>query len=243
MNSVLILGASADTARGIARTYAKAGWKVILAARRHERLAPDVADLKIRYGVEASAVEFDALDVAGHAGFLDSLGELPSTVISVVGFMGEQGHSERHPGAAALVMESNYVGPATLLGEAAQRMIARGTGVIVGISSVAGERGRASNYVYGSAKAGFTAFLSGLRNRLHGTGVSVITVLPGYVETRMTESIATPKLLTAAPEEVGDAIFKAEAYRRDVVYVRPIWRLIMAVIRALPERVFKRTRI
>jgi decaprenylphospho-beta-D-erythro-pentofuranosid-2-ulose 2-reductase len=243
MNSVLIVGAAADMARAIARTYAKAGWTVILAARRHERLGPEVADLKLRYGVEARAVEFDALDVAGHARFLDSLGVLPRTVISVVGFMGEQAHSERDPRAAALVMASNYVGPATLLGEAAQRMMARGAGVIVGISSVAGERGRADNYVYGSAKAGFTAFLSGLRNRLHGTGVSVITVLPGFVATRMTEGMSTPKLLTASPEDVADVFIKAEAHGRDVIYVRSVWRLIMAVIRILPERVFKRTRI
>jgi hypothetical protein len=243
MNSVLILGASSDMARAIARAYAKAGRSVILAARRHERLGSDVADLKLRYGVEARAVEFDTLEVAGHSSFLDSLGELPGTVISVVGFMGEQAHSERDPQAAALVMASNYVGPATLLGEVAQRMKTRGVGVIVGISSVAGERGRASNYIYGSAKAGFTAFLSGLRNRLSDTGVRVITILPGFVATRMTEGINTPKLLTAASEEVADAILNAEKRGRDVIYIRPVWRLIMAVIRAIPERVFKKMRI
>ena len=149
----------------------------------------------------------------------------------------------RNPEAASLVMRSNYIGPAAILGEAANRMVARGTGVIVGISSVAGERGRARNYVYGSAKAGFTAFLSGLRNRLHGTGVRVITVLPGYVATRMTESMLTPSLLTAQPDEVAAAVLAAERQRRDVVYVRPIWRLVMAVIRAIPEPMFKRLHI
>ena len=243
MSTVLILGATSDIARAIARAYAKACRGVILAARRHERLAADVADLKLRYCVEARAVEFDVLDLAGHARFFDALGGLPDTVVSVVGFMGDEATSERDAEAAALVMRSNYIGPATILGEAANRMITRGSGVVVGISSVAGERGRARNYVYGSAKAGFTAYLSGLRNRLHGTGVQVITVLPGYVATRMTEGLATPKPLTAEPAEVADAILAAETRGRDVVYVRPIWRLVMAVIRATPEPIFKKMRI
>ena len=243
MSAVLILGANSDIAHAIARAYAKAGRELILAARRHERLAADVVDLNMRYGVVARAVEFDALDVASHARFLDALGALPGTVISVVGFMGEQTENERDPEVASRVMRSNYIGPAAILGEAANRMAARGTGVVVGISSVAGERGRARNYVYGSAKAGFTAFLSGLRNRLHGTGVRVITVLPGYVATRMTEGMPTPGFLTAQPDEVAAAVLAAERGRRDVVYVRPIWRLVMAIIRAIPEPIFKRLHI
>lgn len=243
MSTVLILGANSDIARAIARAYAKAGRGLVLAARRHDRIAADVVDLKLRYGVASRAVEFDALDVAGHARFLDALGELPDTVVSVVGFMGEQTDNERNPEAASLVMRSNYIGPAAILGEAANRMVARGTGVVVGISSVAGERGRARNYVYGSAKAGFTAFLSGLRNRLHGTGVRVITVVPGYVATRMTEGMPMSGLLTARPDEVAAAILAAERGRRDVIYVRPVWRLVMAVIRAIPEPVFKRLHI
>jgi len=106
---------------------------------------------------------------------------------------------------------------------------------------VAGDRGRGSNYVYGSAKAGFSAFLSGLRNRLAKTGVHVLTVKPGFVRTRMTAGMKLPPLLTAEPAEVGAAIFAAaEARRADVIYVRPVWRLVMAIIRAIPERVFKR---
>jgi len=243
VSTVLVLGANSDIARAIARAYAKAGHDLILAARQHKRLEADVVDLKLRHGIAARAVEFDVLNIAGHTRFLDALGELPDTVISVVGFMGEQAANERDPEAASLVMRSNYVGPATILGEAANRMAARGAGVVVGISSVAGERGRARNYVYGSAKAGFTAFLSGLRNRLHGTGVRVITVVPGYVATRMTEGMPTPGLLTAQPDEVAAAILAAIRGRRDVVYVRPIWRLVMAAIRVIPESVFKRLRI
>jgi short-subunit dehydrogenase len=119
----------------------------------------------------------------------------------------------------------------------------RGSGTIIGISSVAGERGRASNYVYGAAKAGFTAFLSGLRNRLAAKGVRVITVKPGFVATRMTEGMKLPPRLTAQPEEVAAAILAATSRRFDVTYVRPIWWLIMAIIRLIPEPVFKKLKL
>jgi hypothetical protein len=122
-------------------------------------------------------------------------------------------------------------------------MEARGSGCLIGISSVAGERGRATNYIYGSAKAGFTAFLSGLRNRLARTDVHVMTVKPGFVRTRMTEGMKLPGKLTAEPEEVAAAVLAAEAKRRDVLYVRSIWRPVMTAIRLLPEPLFKKMKI
>src|SRR4029450_6922791 len=164
--------------------------------------------------------------------------------ISVVGFLGDQAGSERDPAAATKVMEANYVGPVRVLNEAARRMEARGSGCIIGFSSVAGDRGRASNYLYGSAKAGFTAFLSGLRNRLAPHGVRVGAVKPGFVRTRMTDGMKLPPLLTAEPHEVAAAIFSAaENNRADIVSVRAVWRPVMAVIGAIPERVFKTLRL
>jgi hypothetical protein len=140
-------------------------------------------------------------------------------------------------------MRSNYEGPASILAVLANHFEARGSGVIVGISSVAGDRGRASNYVYGSAKAGFTAFLSGLRNRLAKHGVHVVTVLPGFVATRMTEEMTLPQRLVAEASEVADAIANAVHRERDLIYVRPSWRLIMFFIRRIPERLFKKMKI
>ena len=136
-------------------------------------------------------------------------------------------------------MRANFEGPASVLAVLANRFEARGSGTLVGISSVAGDRGRATNYIYGAAKAGFTAYLSGLRNRLAKKGVHVVTVLPGFVATRMTDGLDLPPKLTAEPAEVGEAIALAVEKKRNVIYVKPIWWLVMAVIRNIPEAVFK----
>lgn len=241
--TVLILGATSDIARAVALRFAAAGHPLILAGRDAARLEREAADIALRHGVETRALAFDALDVAGFAGFAAALDPLPEVAVCAIGAMGEQRESERDPQAAARVIRASFEGPALILGALAELFAARGSGTLVGISSVAGERGRASNYVYGSAKAGLTAFLSGLRNRLAGQGVHVVSVLPGFVATRMTEGMELPRPLLAQPGEVAEAIYRAVARRRDVIYVRPVWRLVMAVIRALPERVFKRTRL
>ena len=154
--------------------------------------------------------------------------------------LGDQSMAQRDARAARDIIATNFVGPALLLGALAERFEARGTGTLVGVGSVAGDRGRGSNYVYGSAKAGFAAFLSGLRNRLAGKGVHVVTVKPGYVRTRMTDGMDLPDLLTAEADEVADAIVEAVRRRRDVVYVRRRWRFLMWLVRLIPERFFKR---
>ena len=157
--------------------------------------------------------------------------------------MGTQSKSELDLTTAMQVIQSNYAGPLIILGEIARHFEQRGSGTIVGISSVAGERGRASNYIYGSAKAGFTAFLSGLRNRLATKDIHVVTVIPGYVATKLTSNVNAPKILMAQPEEVGEAIFKATKNRKNVIYVKPVWRMIMFMIKNIPEIIFKRTKI
>lgn len=238
---VLILGARSDIGRAIAHCFAARGHPVQLAARNAAALEADRADIALRHGVEVTLHEFDALATASHQTFVAGLPALPQVAVCAVGLMGDQAQSERDPEATARVMRSNFEGPASILAVLANHFAARGSGALVGISSVAGERGRASNYVYGSAKAGFTAFLSGLRNRLARSGVQVITVLPGFVATQMTEGMDLPARLTASPQQVAQAVARAVAKGRDRIYVKPIWQLIMAVIRALPESLFKRT--
>lgn len=240
---VLILGARSDIGKAVAHSFAALGHPIQLAARNPDSLETDRQDIALRHNVEVTLHAFDALDTASHAGFVDALPELPGIAVCAVGLMGEQSANENDLAAAATVMRSNYEGPASILAELANRFEVRGAGTLVGISSVAGDRGRATNYVYGSAKAGFTAFLSGLRNRLAQKGVHVVTVLPGFVATQMTEGMDLPEKLTAAPSEVGEAIARAVSKKRNILYVRPIWWAIMLIIRNIPEVVFKRLKL
>lgn len=237
---VLILGGSSDIGRATARAFAKASWDVQLAGRDAAALEPDVSDLRARNSVNASTHHFDVLDTASFDGFVAGLPALPDAVVSIVGLLGVQETAQRDLDHATTIMRSNYEGPSLILGLFAEKFLARGSGTIVGVSSVAGDRGRASNYVYGSAKAGFSAFLSGLRARTSRSSVQVITVKPGFVRTRMTEGMKLIGPLTVEAPVVGDAIFDAVARKKDVIYVSNKWRLVMFIIKALPEAIFKK---
>jgi decaprenylphospho-beta-D-erythro-pentofuranosid-2-ulose 2-reductase len=241
--TVLLMGARSDIALALAHRFAKVGNDIQLAARNSDGLIEDKLDIELRYGVNVTLHEFDALDTTLNELFINSLPMIPDVAVCVIGHMGEQKASERDVQIAALVMRSNYEGPAAILAALANRFEERGSGTLVGISSVAGERGRATNYVYGSAKAGLTAFLSGLRNRLSKKNVHVITVLSGFVYTKMTENMELPVKLTAQPSEVANSVFRAVQKKRNIVYVKPIWQLIMIIIRNIPETIFKRTNI
>ena len=242
--TLLILGGTSDIGRATALRYAEEGWRVLLAARNTASARRNAEDIATRTGRDAAVVPLDVIETDRLGVFVDDLPELPDTVVCVIGELGDQTRAETDPDHAATLMRANFEGPALLLGIFAERFVARGSGTLVGVSSVAGDRGRASNYVYGSAKAGFTAFLSGLRNRLAASGIKVITVKPGFVRTQMTAGMKLPPLLTAEPDEVGRAIFHAaEKGRADVVYVRPIWRVVMTVISLIPEPLFKRLRL
>jgi NAD(P)-dependent dehydrogenase (short-subunit alcohol dehydrogenase family) len=189
--------------RATALRYAQAGWRVRLAARDEEGARRNAQDIATRTGVEVEVHAIDILEIDRLAAFVDGLPGLPDTVVSVVGELGDQAKAQADPTHASLVLRANFEGPALLLGLFAERFSARGSGALVGVSSVAGDRGRGSNYVYGAAKAGFSAFLSGLRNRLATTGVRVVTVKPGFVRTRMTAGMKLPPLLTAEPTRSG----------------------------------------
>ena len=240
--TALVLGATSDIGRAIARELAADGWRLQLAARNADQLRREAADIGARSRAPVQTRLFEALAQAGDGSWPDGLAPLPDLAVCVVGLLGEQTASESDPSEAALVMRTNYEAPALALGVLAARFAQRGNGVLVGVSSVAGERGRAANYVYGSAKAGFSAFLSGLRARLAGTGVHVLTVKPGFVRTRMTAGMALPPLLTATPEQVAGAVLRAVRRQRNVIYSPAIWRLIALAVRAMPERLFKRLR-
>src|SRR6202012_2979088 len=189
MPSVLLLGAGSDMATALARKFASTGHEVLLAARNAHRLEPLRSDLAIRYGVTATLLEFDARAFDRHASFWSDLPVKPDITICIFGYLGDETVAEADWKECLNILEVNYVGAVSILNIVANDYIGRKKGTIVGISSVAGERGRQSNYLYGSAKAGFTAYLSGLRNRLFHKGLHVLSVQPGFVYTRMTEGM------------------------------------------------------
>jgi decaprenylphospho-beta-D-erythro-pentofuranosid-2-ulose 2-reductase len=236
---VLILGARSDVGRALAHEYARAGYPIYLAARQAERLRGDTADLSIRYGVKASLYEFDVLAFNAHADFVRSLPVLPEIVICVVGLMTDQKAAERDFAAAQAMMLTNYVGPASILGEFANAMEQRDSGTIIGLSSIAGERGRASNYIYGSSKAGLSTFLQGLRIRCRARGCEVMTVKPGFVNTKMTEQLRLPKSLIVEPESLARKIRNQQTKKMAVGYPNLTWKIIAFVVRILPESIIR----
>lgn len=240
MSYVLIIGAKSDIAKAVARKYAKEGYNLYLAARKSSELKELANDINIRTKKEVKCVELDILNYSSHHIFYDSLGEKPLGVILTVGYLGKQEKAQSDFEEAKQIIDTNFTGVVSLLNVIVNDFEMRKSGFIIGISSVAGDRGRKSNYIYGSAKAALTVYLSGIRNRLYKANVHVVTVKPGFVETKMTESMDLPKKLTAQPEEVADDIYKAQQKGKNVVYTKWIWRGIMWVIIHLPERIFKK---
>jgi decaprenylphospho-beta-D-erythro-pentofuranosid-2-ulose 2-reductase len=241
--NVLILGAASDMAVAIARKFASAGYSVTLAARNIEKLQAIESDLKVRYKGIVHSVFFDALDFSDHEKFYQTLPEKPDVVVCVFGWLGDQAEAEMSWKATEEILFTNYVGAVSILNVVANEFEKKKKGTIVGISSVAGERGRQSNYLYGSAKAGFTAYLSGLRSRLYKQGVHVLTVKPGFVKTKMIENLKTPGPITAEPKKVADHIFNGVKKKHNSIYVLPVWSLIMFIIRNIPEGIFKRLKL
>lgn len=243
MPTVLILGASSDMAVAIAKKFASEGFDIQLAARNSSRLQPLQSDLSIRHNITATLHEFDAERTESHEAFFSSLQPRPDITICVFGYLGEQKKAESDWKECSRIIQVNYTGAVSILNLVANAYADDGRGIIAGISSVAGERGRQSNYFYGSAKAGFTAYLSGLRNRLFHHKVHVLSVQPGFVYTRMTEGMPLPKPLTAKPEEVASVIYKAILKKKNVVFVKWFWRWIMLIIKSIPEFMFKKLKL
>lgn len=240
--SVLILGATSPIARAVADNYAGDGHCVSVAARDLKEAQRIAADLAIRHQVPTKALSFDARDFEQHRQLIDDAEEACGPVevaLLAFGFMGDQSESQEDFDRARQVIDVNYTGAVSLCEILARRMSRRRWGSIIGLSSVAGDRGRASNYVYGSAKGAFTLYLQGLRNRLADSNVHVMTVKLGFVDTRMTFDLDTA-IPVASPEQAGEAIARAQRRGVDTFYYPRFWRGIMTVIKSIPERIFKR---
>ena len=247
-DAILVLGATSAIARAFCRLAAQAGTPLVLAGRDDAELERLAANLRIRCQAAVGVEHFEALDWDGHADFfrrcLDHCQGALGGVVLCYGELGDERAAEIDPAAARRVIDVNFTSAVSILGLAAEHLAAQKRGFIAAISSVAGDRGRASNYIYGAAKSGLTTFLQGLRNRLHPLGVRVLTVKPGFVDTPMTHGMLKPNSpLVAAPERVARDIHRAILRGRDVIYTPWYWRGIMAIVCSLPEFIFKRLRV
>lgn len=250
---VLVVGATSAIARHVAAAYARRGYALFLAGRDIDETARVAADLHVRYGVATYSGAYDAggADASDHDAPAERLfeavdaavGDQLAGVVVAVGMLGDHTRALTDARHARAIMHVNYVAVADLLAHAANRFDLRDRGgFLVAISSVAGDRGRQSNYVYGSAKGALSLYVQGLRNRMWHRGVRVHTVKPGFVDTAMTFGL--PNVPFAAdPADVGERIVRGVERGREVIYVPGLWRWIMLAIRLVPERLFKRLRL
>jgi decaprenylphospho-beta-D-erythro-pentofuranosid-2-ulose 2-reductase len=246
MRNILVMGAGSAIAEATARSFAQRGDALFLVGRKPEVLESMLADLRVRGAKTVGMHAMDANDFSGHEAMLNAaesaLGGL-DTVLIAHGTLSDQKACESSVDHTLRELNTNGISVVALLTRVAARFEQRRAGTIVVISSVAGDRGRQSNYVYGSAKALVTAFTSGLRQRLFPLGISVITIKPGFVDTPMTA--AFPKgALWAKPQQIADGIVSAvDRGSATVLYLPKFWRLIMLIIRSIPESVFRKLKL
>jgi decaprenylphospho-beta-D-erythro-pentofuranosid-2-ulose 2-reductase len=240
VKQVLILGANSDIGFALAELFFQKGYNLTLAARELE------VTQKRYIEFEANRIafsEFDALNFQNHGKWFETLNPKPQLVICVFGYLGDQSLAENTWEETARIINTNYTGAVSILNICATYFKSIRSGTIIGISSVAADRGRESNYIYGSAKAGFTAYLSGLRQSLFKHDVHVLTVKPGYINTKMTQHMNLPIRLTLQPEELSNKIYRAYTGKMNIIYSSIAWRLIMFIIRSIPEPIFKRLKL
>jgi decaprenylphospho-beta-D-erythro-pentofuranosid-2-ulose 2-reductase len=241
MQKILIIGATSAIAEAAARRFARNGASLYLLARNQERLSSLVSDLKIRGASAVAYAPFNAGDFDKHKSVLNlAISDMGGIDVALIayGTLGDQKACEKDFNLTLHELNTNLVSVISVLTCLANHFEAQRHGTIAVISSVAGDRGRQSNYVYGTAKGAVSVFLQGLRNRLHKSGVHVLTAKPGFVDTPMTSSFKKG-LLWSSPEAIADGIERAIVKKRDEVYLPWWWAVVMLIIRLIPERIFK----
>lgn len=242
-SEVLILGATSDIGMSLGKAYAEKGFNLILASRNVNRLDNYKLDLENRFDTKVSLINFNATDFESHFSFAELISDKCKIIIAVFGYLGDQDQAINEWEHCKTIIDSNYTGAVSILNILSEKMKKQGEGTIVGISSVAGDRGRMSNFIYGSSKAAFTSYLSGLRNSMFHSNVHVLTVKPGFVATKMTSHLDLPGKLTSSPDQVAKAIAKGIVSKKNVIYVKPIWRFIMLAIILIPNSIFKKMKM
>jgi short-subunit dehydrogenase len=245
MRRVLIVGATSAIAEATARRFAKEGDRLFLTGRDVGKLERIAQDLRIRGATQVDTHRLDVTQLSAHEAALARaemcLGGL-DTVLIAHGTLPDQRECEKSVELSVKEFNTNGLSAIALLTRLASKFEQKRSGTIAVITSVAGDRGRQSNYIYGSAKGALSTFLQGLRNRLSSLGVHVLTIKPGFVDTPMTATFKKGPLW-ASPDRVARDILNAIGKRKDVIYTPWFWRPIMLVIRLIPERVFKRMRL
>ena len=242
MQKVLIVGATSAIAEATARLWAARGDSLFLVARKAERLEAIAADLRVRGAVFVECLSMDACNTSAHAAMLEAavtaMGGLDVALIAH-GSLPDQKACEASVELSLKEIDTNGLSVVALATRLGNKFEAQGKGCLAVIGSVAGDRGRQSNYVYGAAKGMVALFLQGLRNRLAKKGVQVLTIKPGFVDTPMTAAFAKGALW-AKPEAIAGGIVRAIDRKCDEVYLPRFWWGIMTIIRHIPERLFKR---
>lgn len=239
--NILVLGATSAIAQATARLLAERGASFFLVARNPYKLSAVSDDLRTRGAKAVCALALDLDDMDAHAGMLASAAQMLGTIDMALlahGVLGNQTGAEADARVAEAIYRTNFLSPASLITWLANYFEGHGHGCLAVISSVAGDRGRKSNYVYGASKGALTILLDGVRNRIDRMGVHVLTIKPGFVATPMTKHLPRGPLF-AEPRAIGQGILRAVAARQDTVYLPGFWGLIMFAVRGIPTRIFK----
>ncbi|HEY2567313.1 MAG TPA: SDR family NAD(P)-dependent oxidoreductase [Candidatus Aquirickettsiella sp.] len=235
MQSILILGATSSIARACSEILASRRCKLFLASRDISELERIASDLRIRFSVDVDCAFFDITQIDSHTAFLemliDKMGAIDGLIMAI-GLIDKLDYQK--------VIAANFTGPISFLEHYVKYLAIQKKGFIIGLSSVAGDRGRISNYVYGASKAGLTTYLQGLRNYLYPLKIQILTIKLGLIDTKMVFGGKYPLYLAANPKKTAIKIIRALDKRKESVYIPGIWRLIMLIIRIIPEKVFKR---
>ena len=242
MEYILIIGAKSDLARNIADIYASKGYSLYLTGRDIKSLSKFSESLINEYGIEVKLIDLDLNQFNTHKAFLDEIATLPLGVICATGYYPNQLKAQTDNEEMLNTTTANFTGPASIINYLVEKMKKIRKGFIIGISSVSGERGRKKNYIYGSAKSGFTTFLSGLRNDLFDQNIHVMTVILGFIRDE-TEMNFIKKTLSANPRDIAKSIVSNQMKSKDIVYLKWQWRYIMFIVRSIPEFIFKRINI
>lgn len=241
--NILVLGATSDMAKSFCKESATRGHNIVLAGRDVNNLKALHEDLEIRSSSKIYSAPFDILHTDLHSDFYANLPIKIDLVVCFIGYLEASSSCEKNYNVAKKVFDVNFSCIVSILDIIANDFEKKKDGIIVALSSTAGDRGRASRYHYASAKAALNTYLSGLRNRLFVSNVRVITIKPGYCDTRMIDGMNLPSFLTSDPQDVTNTIFNAINFNKDVIYVYKIWKWIMLIIKIIPEGIFKRLKI